>query len=101
METKKWQEAKGLSQLQILSIRNEKEKGKIMPENPQAFPIIGIETEKQGFPYSYEHARGMTLRDYFAGQALAGLCTNPGIDEEIVVKWSWSMADAMLKERTK
>jgi hypothetical protein len=48
-----------------------------------------------GFP-------GMSLRDYFAGQALAGLCANTNYD------WSWEesarqsyrAADAMLKART-
>lgn len=50
---------------------------------------------------------GMSLRDYFAGQALAGwLATygehaHPAASEhtDIVAGWSYVMADAMLKAR--
>lgn len=47
---------------------------------------------------------GMTLRDYFAGQALMGHCANPA---GIEVQWSkiahssYDAADAMLLERVK
>jgi hypothetical protein len=49
---------------------------------------------------------GMTLRDYFAGQALAGLCV-PGPDDGTITAWdfdliapvAWKAADAMLKAR--
>jgi len=52
---------------------------------------------------------GMTLRDYFAGQALAGLMTqylsdSSGSEEETirnVVRISFISADAMLAEREK
>ena len=55
--------------------------------------------------------QGMTLRDYFAGQALAGFLANPaateaqtsveheGSLEELAALASYSFADAMLKER--
>lgn len=36
--------------------------------NPFAFPLTGDKTDQQF---------GMTLRDYYVGQALAGLCANP------------------------
>ena len=57
----------------------------------------------------YSYTPGMTLRDYFAGQALTGLCANDGIefDEEaeklhpIYAKHAYKMADAMLAERSK
>ena len=42
---------------------------------------------------------GMSLRDYFAGQALGNLDSR-GI-EESAAKWCYEMADAMLKEREK
>ena len=44
---------------------------------------------------------GMTLRDYFAGQALAGIASDPDIDISIYdrAKWSYRMADAMLEAR--
>jgi hypothetical protein len=47
---------------------------------------------------------GMTLRDWFAGQALAGFAANPRMIDsrspatlEIVSEWSFEAADAMLK----
>jgi hypothetical protein len=47
---------------------------------------------------------GMTLRDYFAGQALSSLIRHPdsvGESEETVAAWAYKAADAMLAERTK
>jgi hypothetical protein len=45
---------------------------------------------------------GMTLTDYFAGQALAGIASDPTIDISITerAEWSYRMADAMLKARS-
>jgi hypothetical protein len=40
------------------------------------------------------------LRDYFAGQALAGLCANPYfVDEQKRVETAWLYADLMLHAR--
>lgn len=54
----------------------------------------------------YWGASGMTLRDYFAGQALIGLLVMPGEygDEarnhpDKCAEWSYAQADAMLAER--
>ena len=45
---------------------------------------------------------GMTLRDYFAGDAMTGLIFGfPRLSEEEVAKHSYRYADAMLKEREK
>ena len=48
---------------------------------------------------------GMTMRDYFAGQALAGLMANPKLFErhgsEWFVKGAYTLADAMLEEAAK
>jgi hypothetical protein len=41
--------------------------------------------------------KGMTLLDYFAGQALVGM---RGSSNE-VARWSYDQAEAMLKEREK
>lgn len=63
------------------------------------------------FPTSPEESRGkvasvhggMTLRDWFAGQALIGLisqCRPPAVDNknfDDFAEWSYEMADAMLK----
>ena len=64
------------------------------PENPSAFPVPWPDASP---------SLGMTLRDYFAGQALAGLCANPGgdCDAETMANVSYSLADAMLKARVK
>ena len=49
---------------------------------------------------------GMTLRDYFGGQALAGILAGSGdktgfvdYDEKIVARSAWGMADAMIAAR--
>jgi hypothetical protein len=45
---------------------------------------------------------GMTLRDWFAGQALVGLYANPGtmdLSSGMIAATAYSMADAMMKER--
>jgi hypothetical protein len=45
---------------------------------------------------------GMTLRDYFAGQALAGICAHDdtwGLSDIGVTVQSYALADEMLKAR--
>lgn len=51
----------------------------------------------------YHSDGGMTLRDYFAGQALIGLSGNPGNAKDLdEVAWAtYQMADAMIVERGK
>ena len=47
-------------------------------------------------------ARGMTLRDWFAGQALAGYMAQTvvtGEDASTVAGWCYEQADAMLAAR--
>lgn len=47
---------------------------------------------------------GMTLRDWFAGQALAGLASradrDPTLDGGLISAGAYALADAMLKERS-
>jgi hypothetical protein len=66
------------------------------------------ESKKTGgaaFPESCNSSiiSGMTLRDYFAGQALAGLVGKGGITltYDIIPEMSYNIADAMLKELDK
>ena len=57
------------------------------------------------FPYGTKNvterfSEGMSLRDYFAGQALAGLLTQiPGDSRRIAVGLAYRLADEMLAER--
>ena len=51
-----------------------------------------------------EYIGGMSLRDYFAGQALTGLLaadTQERHDEEWMAVSAYSISDAMLAERVK
>lgn len=48
--------------------------------------------------------RGMSLRDYFAAEALQGICASgPGSDisNSFIASESYALADAMLAERAK
>ena len=68
-----------------------------------AFP-----TEPRGSIYGGKHD-GMTLRDWFAGQALAGVINTCSADilangeaiEAMFARKAYSLADAMIRERTK
>lgn len=57
----------------------------------------------QAFPKGHSHAEGMTLRDYFAGQALANLNLQAHVAKpaaEHLARSAYEIADAMLKERS-
>lgn len=73
------------------------------PENPPAFPTDG--RIQHGTPYD-----GMSLRDWFAGQALSGVAyimfTDLGGDDladqtDTAAIWAYAFADAMLTTRAK
>lgn len=70
------------------------------PENPPAFPNTGNST------WNLKPTDGMTLRDWFAGQALTGFITACSSfseirDDETCAIRAYAMADAMLEERAK
>lgn len=62
-------------------------------ENPPAFPSTCLND-----PCHPASAPGMTLRDWFAGQALA--MSQPDSPEHLA-DWVYRVADAMLAERSK
>lgn len=78
------------------------------PSNPPAFPVKvtrNTSTDPLATPREMQ-MEGMTLRDWFAGQALAGLLANPVSfgpimqgDPEAISSACGTFADAMLSER--
>ena len=65
--------------------------------NPQAFPMIRDMTYKQDWDYE----GGMTLRDYFAGQALMYMNEDMERGSIYIAENAYFIADAMLKERSR
>ena len=76
--------------------------------NPPAFPSHAGDPEMSD-PRNQISCGGMTLRDWFAGQALAGLCANAEYldllpkaspaSEKALAEVVTSIADAMLRNR--
>jgi len=72
---------------------------KIMTNNPPAFPIVPDERALDSI------RNGMTLRDYFAAKAINGILSNyktfydGDVNETSIARWSYEIADAMLKAR--
>lgn len=69
--------------------------------NQRAFPSTWTVTTATGIKQE-DHEAGMTLRDYFAGQALAAMANWAGstcIDEGDIAARAYAIADAMLKAR--
>jgi len=65
-----------------------------LKRNPPAFPVA----VPSDFQFVHE---GMTLRDWFAGQALAGLCAdcNAYLPPREMARASYDLADALLAAR--
>lgn len=69
-----------------------------------------MEIKTDGGPAFPQGLQGMTLRDYFAGQYLAGRMARPlvvtdatkeYINDDLIAQYAYELADAMLKERIK
>ena len=79
-------------------------------DNPQAYPNNGQCFNHDGSSYPV-YNRGMTLRDYFAGQFLTTFLVGKTDDyfneeevddkKQLITKACYELADAMLKERSK
>ncbi len=70
-----------------------------IPENPPAFPESVAVDHQDGLNFSRN--KGMTLRDYFAGQVLAALANDLSMDVDETCEACYGFADAMLAERAK
>lgn len=83
-----------------------------MSNDPHIPPGWQPATKPQGFMKVFagetliEPAPGMTLRDWFAGQALAAFITAPGdigaqarTCDDRAAEWAYKTADAMLRAR--
>lgn len=72
------------------------------PEIPSAFPVMENSVYTESL---YLKDSGMTLRDYFAGQAMLGSLASGtikhGLGNDVLASSFYSLADAMLKERSK
>ena len=61
-----------------------------------AFPV----PINPGEPYfGHSPCDGMTLRDYFAAKAMQGYLTANHFPVDSVARWSYEVADAMLRAR--
>lgn len=71
--------------------------------NEPAFPGMTFEADVSGALCGVRSlAPGMTLRDWYAGQALIGqlMCSDTADkSEQGIASWSYKYADAMLAER--
>jgi hypothetical protein len=83
-----------------------------MKDGGSAFPVLEYEgvTSESFEKIAQFTTGGMTLRDYFAGQALAGIVTNKdnwnignkaATRTDEYAKVAYALADAMLAEREK
>ena len=64
-------------------------------KSPPAFPFDIYANDETQLSY------GISLRDYFAGQVLAGLMSDHNMEIPISVQLSYKAADLMLAERDK
>lgn len=71
-----------------------------------AFPQQMVETDRGRFSVADWGCGGMSLRDWFAGMALAGMMAEPRNDDwknhvGIVAQTAYEQSDAMLTQRDK
>lgn len=67
-------------------------------ETIYAFPIQIVD---EGNGTNSVTSLGMTLRDYFAGQALAAIAGTEGLSDRTAAIYSYDIADAMMEARQK
>lgn len=69
----------------------------------EVWPVDANGKTSQATAYLIPASRGMTLRDYFAAQAMAGILASGPVHKggDHVVHEAWCFANAMLAERLK
>lgn len=70
-----------------MSQTNDKDSESASADGGPAFPNSWKETNEYGAEFSFV-VPGMTLRDWFAGQALAGLCSNIPLKDVLEHKYT-------------
>lgn len=58
------------------------------------------ETNSSAFPKAYDEMRGLSIREYLIGQALAGVATRPHyvpLDAAVVSRDAIALADAVIE----
>jgi hypothetical protein len=71
-----------------------------MTDGGPAFPIPSVWYVDGKTPKECNSGNpGMSLRDWFAGQALAGLTSDPGLGIIRASRMAYDCADEMMKER--
>ena len=75
-------------------------------EGGPAFPCMRVDANVVPKSPLVPHSHGLTLRDYFAGQAMAGMLANSSNlaeqawrSDKCLAEWSYKAADAMIAER--
>jgi len=73
-----------------------------MDKDIQAYSSRKAYTKPGSYAVLERPTNGMTLRDYFAGQALAGMMCNPEAfnNPSKAAAWSYQFVDEMLKARS-
>ncbi len=86
----------------MIKAANSKGKKQMTTENPPAFPVYSAQKVEGVGSFTKATQEGMTLRDYFAGQALAGFISSGphDCDEHGLAHDAYLYADAMLEART-
>lgn len=76
-----------------------------MNDGGPAFPVREAErfNPENNETHAIEQHWGMSLRDWFAGQALAGMLSSDGrpTGDQAKAEWAYDLADAMLRARNK
>ncbi len=84
----------------VLELRQQLQNAPIASTGGPAFPAFEVRTHDTG-DLVENASQGMTLRDYFAGKAMQGICAFSPFNNgcEVIAYQAYKFADAMLKAR--